>query len=35
MPAVAYMNWVYLGGRLGLKETRLQEKILKPKQKFL
>jgi hypothetical protein len=26
----SYMNRVHLGGRLGLKETRLEEKIMKP-----
>jgi hypothetical protein len=28
------MNRVHLGGRLGLKETRLEEKIMKPWQFF-
>jgi hypothetical protein len=32
---MAYMNRVHLGGRLGLKETRLREKIMKPRQIFL
>jgi hypothetical protein len=30
----AYLNWVHLGGRLGLKETRLREKLMETKTRF-